>query len=444
VPCVHAGSAIRDNAGMNRFVRGLLVLFLLPLLVLGAIAAALHWWVGSDDFRARVAQQATAAAGVPIELGRLTVDVWPLPAVAADDVRVRSDPPVTLARIEARPAWAPLLRGKLEITTLLVRDATLPQQAIGAIAAISRKANPPKAAPRAPDAGGADARAVLANLPRRIVLDNVTWVDGKGNRSVVDAQATLDDDALPGTFELAVTDGRFAGSRIDVRREAGHWNVDAALGGGTIKGRLVPKKGSKGEPLLEGALDTSNVEVSALTAPSRTLTGRLQAHTTLRADLRDLGGIADSFRTQTKFTVRNAVVHGLDLAQAVQTIGMNKGGQTRLETLAGNVATTGTNVQLSNLAASSGVLSATGDVAISPAKKLSGRVNVNLASQAIGGTLGVPLVVGGTLDAPSVTLSRGALLGAAVGTAVAPGVGTGAGVKLGDKLGESLKGLFGR
>jgi hypothetical protein len=61
-----------------------------------------------------------------------------------------------------------------------------------------------------------------------------------------------------------------------------------------------------------------------------------------------------------------------------------------------------------------------------------------------GTALGVPLVVGGTLDAPSVTLSRSALLGAAVGTAIAPGVGTGAGASLGDKLGNSLKGLFGK
>ncbi len=65
-------------------------------------------------------------------------------------------------------------------------------------------------------------------------------------------------------------------------------------------------------------------------------------------------------------------------------------------------------------------------MAIAPDKRLSGRINVDV-SGAAGQALGVPLVVGGTVDAPSVTLSRGALLGAAIGTAVAPGVGTGAG-----------------
>ena len=81
---------------------------------------------------------------------------------------------------------------------------------------------------------------------------------------------------------------------------------------------------------------------------------------------------------------------------------------------------------------------------MAPDKTLNGRVTVDLASAAAGGAIGVPLAVGGTLDSPSVTLTRGALLGAAIGTAVAPGVGTGAGAKLGDRLGEGLKGLFGK
>jgi len=62
----------------------------------------------------------------------------------------------------------------------------------------------------------------------------------------------------------------------------------------------------------------------------------------------------------------------------------------------------------------------------------------------LGNTVGVPLVVGGTLAAPEVTLTRGALLGAAVGTVVMPGVGTGAGMELGDRLGQGLNKLFGK
>src|SRR5690606_17179953 len=138
-------------------------------------------------------------------------------------------------------------------------------------------------------------------------------------------------------------------------------------------------------------------------------------------------------QTQTRFTVRDAVVQGLDLARAVQTVGLSRGGITRLDTLAGQVSTSGQSVHVTRLVATSGALSANGNVAISPSRALSGRVTVDL--QRSGGTLGVPLAVGGTVDAPTVTLTRSAVLGAALGTLVAPGAGTAAGAAAGDRIG---------
>ena len=58
-----------------------------------------------------------------------------------------------------------------------------------------------------------------------------------------------------------------------------------------------------------------------MTEPSRTLTGRLDAQTTLRAELGGPGAIADSVHSQTRFTVRQAVLHGIDLVQAVKSVG---------------------------------------------------------------------------------------------------------------------------
>ena len=77
---------------------------------------------------------------------------------------------------------------------------------------------------------------------------------------------------------------------------------------------------------------------------------------------------------------------------------------------------------------------------IAPSKALSGRVNVDLAST--GGAIGVPLVVGGTVDDPSVMLTRGAIVGAAVGTLMLPGPGTAAGATAGNRMDEMLQGLF--
>jgi uncharacterized protein involved in outer membrane biogenesis len=426
---------------MKRIWKWLAVALLVLVLLLGAVAVALQQWVGSADFRGRAAQQVSAALGVPVELGQISVDVWPLPAVALDRVQVKSQPPLTLQRVEARPSWLPLLQGRLEIATLVVRNAVVPEQALAVIAAAFDRTQ--RAARREGARGNAGSPGA-GLLPRRTVLDQVTWVYAKGGSTTVDAQVRLDPDGLPGSAKLEVRQGRFQGARATLARGEGHWALHADIGGGTVQGKFQVQPGAKGVSVVQAQLATANVELSALMERSRTLTGRLDGQTTLRAEFGGPGAIIDGIQSQTRFTVRHAVLHGIDLARAVKTVGLNRGGETQIDTLAGILVTHGRSVQLNNLVATSGLLSASGNVAMAPNRSLSGRITVDLASTAAGGPLGVPLAVGGTLDSPSVTLTHGALLGAAIGTVIAPGVGTGAGAKLGDRLGESLRGLFGK
>lgn len=418
---------------MKRALKWLLGAVAAVLLLLASVAFALHAWIATDDFRVRVTREISVALGVPVEIGGLSIALWPLPAIAVDNVQVRAKPPLSFERIEVRPEWAGLLQRRLLISTLRVRNAVISQQAIAAVAGAYRKAHPDT-----PSAKQAKAPTSFS-LPQRIVLEQVTWVDTRGQRNVIDATARVDSDGLPAQVDIAVSHGRWEGVQAKLQRNDSRWMLNGRIGGGTITGRFQNGKNAKGDPVLEGEFETSGVEVGTFTAPSRTLTGRLDAQTRMQANLRDLGALPDVVQTQTKFTVRNAVVHGIDLAQAVQTVGIQRTGETRLDTLAGQLVTRGRAAELQNIVASSGSLSASGNVALTADKRLSGSVNVNLAHKAVGGALGVPLVVGGTLDQPSVTLSRSALVGAAIGTAIAPGIGTGAGAK----LGESLRSLFG-
>ncbi len=468
---------------MARYFKWLLVVLLALVLLLAAVIFALHRWVGSDDFRQRVEREAGAALGVPVVVGSMTVDVWPLPAVAFGGLTVQSQPPVTLERLEVRPQWQALMRGELSIATLIIRKAVLPQQGIDAIllalqkkkqvavvgqpapagpATASAPATPAaaqKLAPALPAATAVTAPADdLAWLPRRTILDDVTWVSNTGTSTAVEGEARLGADALPDSASLKLIRGNLQGLTAQLKREpratadstADQWDLQVNVGGGKMAGKLgLERKVVKAGPelVVQGKIETRDVEVSALTAPNKPLSGKLEAKTTLNARAATTAALVEALQTQTTFTVRGAIVHGIDLARAVKTVGLSRGGQTELQTLAGHIATNGRAAQLSNLVATSGALSATGNVAVSQAKALSGLVSVNLSAEsklgnAIGGAVAVPLVVSGTLDSPEVTLSRAALLGAALGTAVMPGVGTGAGANLGSKLSEGLGKLF--
>jgi hypothetical protein len=406
------------------------------VLLLAGVALALQQWLRTDDFRSRVEKEAASALGVPLKLGRLSVDIWPLPAVAVDDVVVQTRPALTVARVEARPDWRALLTGRLEISTLIVRKAVLPQSGISALtAAMQRREKAGAAKPVAAPSG-----STPMILPRRAVFEEVSWIDEKGQRITVNLEAQFGADRLLDKADAKVMQGRLAGTHATIHREPTHWPVRVDIGGGRITGKLQLHNGKSGTQVLSGQLAIDNVEVSAITAPSKPLTGKLQAQTTLRSEFREPGQVVDALVTQTRFTVRDAVVTGIDLQKAVQSVGLSRGGMTHLDTLAGQVATQGKAVQLTNLVAASGALAAQGNVAMAANQSLSGRIVVDLATTK--GALGVPLTVGGTVDDPSVMPSKGAMLGAAVGTLIAPGAGTAAGATAGDRLGESLRGLF--
>ncbi len=428
--------APRTMSRMGRVLKGIALAAVAAVMLLAMVALALQSWLRSDDFRQRVEREATAALGVPLQLGRLSVDLWPLPAVAAEQVRVQTRQPITVERVEARPVWTGLLRGQLEIATLIVRRAVVPQGGIVAIGAGMEKRKP-AGSPAPSSKPGA-----LVLWPRRTVLDEVTWIDEKGQRMTMDARLDMGGDGLLDAIDAKVRAGRLAGARLHMEREGDAWPVRADVGGGRITGRLQVQDTKGGARLLQGQLRTEGVEVASLTAPSRVLSGKLQAQTTLQAEFREPAQLADALKTQTAFTVQDAVVTGIDLAKAVETVGLSRGGVTRLQTLTGQVATQGKAAQLTNLVARAQGLAASGHVAMSPSRQLTGRITVDITTAK--GMLGVPLAVSGTVDAPSVMLTRGALLGAAVGTVIAPGAGTAAGASAGERLGEKLRGLFGR
>jgi cytochrome c biogenesis protein CcdA len=78
-----------------------------------------------------------------------------------------------------------------------------------------------------------------------------------------------------------------------------------------------------------------------------------------------------------------------------------------------------------------------GYVEIAPDQKLSGRLDVSMAKT--GGFVGVPVSLGGTTSDPSVSPTKGYVIGAVLGTVLLPGIGT----SLGASAGSALEGKSG-
>jgi uncharacterized protein involved in outer membrane biogenesis len=432
------GSSGGQNTGMKRARQWALIVFLVLGLLLAGALFALKRWIATEDFRSRAMREAGQALGVAIRIERIDLAVWPLPALVLEGIELRSRSALTLERVELRPAWGELLLGRVAPGTLVVRHAVLPQTAIDGLVAALQK--------RRAATSGRDTEASSASqyLPRRSVLDDVTWVDAKGAAITVQADARLSSDGLPQSLQLEILKGRLQGTRLALQRDGLAWDVALQVAGGSVKGRieLQPAAQVGAEFAFKGQLQTRDVEVSALTAPqvsdkvqaAQPLSGRLEASTTLSARTRTPTALLDVLQTQSGFTVRGAVLHGIDLEKAVTSVGMSRGGDTRLDTMSGQVRTRGKLIELSNLVASSGALRASGQVSVAASRDLSGRVSVEL-----GGAVGVPLLVGGTVDAPEVSLTAGAKIGAALGTLLMPGVGTGAGAAVGSKVGEAFR-----
>ncbi|MEO8121285.1 MAG: AsmA family protein, partial [Rhodoferax sp.] len=222
---------------MKRILKWVLLAVLLLLLLVAAGALALQRWIGSGDFKSRVEQEASTSLGVAVKLARLEVAVWPLPAVALEGLEIQTRPVLTLERLEVRPAWRPLIQGRLELATVLVRGALLPQAGVDGLVLLLQKKKLPAQTAQGPEAENS---INTEYIPRHIVLDKVTWLGAKGAPITLDADAQLNPQGLPDEVSIKILKGQWQGATAELKRQGqGHdWTLALKVGGGTVQGTL--------------------------------------------------------------------------------------------------------------------------------------------------------------------------------------------------------------
>ena len=420
---------------LRRWLIGIAAVLLLGI---GALV-----WVAStrlpsdEEVAARVSEAFEKRFGIGLKVGGAHWSLWPSPVLVLSQVATEQPRPITLRRITLQLKLRALLRRVVAVDEVEIESLVLPRESVRAF-----RGKGPKPKEDAP-LFTLPAPWALAPVPlEKLRWRDVVWIDRRDIALAYDGDIDFDAHWRPRQARVERA-GASPPARLRLDREAGRdrWRTRIEVGGGTWNGvslfELLPNDMLR----VSAELEPRQVDIEGLVQAfgRRTaVAGKFSGQTTLVAEAGELGALVRSVHTRTTFSVRPATLTRLDLAKAVGTAGISRGGTTPLDELTGTLDTQGTDdgivMRYTGLKARSGVLTASGNLKLFN-RKLDGEVAVDL----VDGVVGVPLKVGGTMSDPEVSLTGGALAGAAVGTAVLPGVGT----AIGARIGQQMEKLFG-
>lgn len=406
------------------------------VVALGLAAAVALWLPSNEALARRVAQEAGRALGVPVQVGALQWRLLPRPQVVLQDVATQQKQPLTLRSLTLVPRVWPLLSGRVELDQLVLDGGTLAQRAL-------RELGRHQDAP--PQAGSGTAQVEIASLAFR----DLTWISHSGAAVVLEGEARFD----PGWLlrDAAVRrPGLAPAADIVITREAAtpaadtppselQYMLQVRLGGGTAEGRATLETRPDGGQRLTGRLSPRGVDVqAALAAFNRRapITGLVEGETTLDAEGADPLALVQNLRTETRFAMHKATLLRFDLQRAIDTLGREHSGQTKVDRLTGtletqNVPGQGMAIRFIDIKAQAGAFSASGSGRLHE-RQLQAKAAIDL----VDGVVGLPMTIEGPLGGLKVAVSKAPLIGAAAGTAVLPGIGTAIGAAIGRLLGD--------
>jgi hypothetical protein len=160
---------------------------------------------------------------------------------------------------------------------------------------------------------------------------------------------------------------------------------ESLLYGGAARGSAVIVWG--GPWSVDGEVATERInlqELMALFTRDARSTGQLESKLRYSMSSQGLATLLDSPKIDGTFDIKKGDLDGVDLVRALQSggRGVTQGGATRFEQITGNLTLANGRYQYRNMKLSSGLLSASGAFEVSPNKDVSGRISIELRSQA--------------------------------------------------------------
>lgn len=390
-----------------------------------AVTAVWSWLPSQEEVASRAAQEFRERTGVQVDFSHVRWSLWPQPTLVIENAVTRQASPVVLRKLRLQASWSSVLNRAPQLQDVEVDGGVVPQVSLREL--------------RAGRNGQADAKPAVDWLPGNVQLRfrEVTWIDRRGIELDYEGTVDLGADGLPDQARI-VRAGSSPLTQLRLEREgqASRWRVLIDVPGGTWNGTAQLARADNGRVKLTAELEPKEVDVEALLAVFRrrsAVAGRASGKTTIAAEAATPTGLLSNLHTSTKFVMKPARLTRFDLAKSVRSERATENGQTLLDDLGGTVETqstgNGTRFRYIDLSAHSGVLEASGNVSMFR-RKLDGELAIDL----VGGVVGIPLKISGTVEEPVLSMTAGAAAGAAVGTAVLPGVGTAIGARVGQQV----------
>ena len=338
----------------------------------------------------------------PVSIGSMHVSILGGFSIILQNVRLGTTQDVKIDKVSLSPEFGSVFGDvkiirKMEVESVTVAEEVLPRLPKWLEAAVADKRLeigrmviksikleshtvklPPFDANLQLSPGGAIERAVLVSTDGKLNVE-VTPRDNQ-----VDIALSASKGWVPPVgpqIEFTDLTIKAVATRNQVRVE----KFESLLYGGAAKGSALIVWG--GPWSLDGEVETQRIGIQGLmevfTRDARS-TGQLEAKLRYSMSSQGLTTLFDSPKVDGSFDIKKGDLDGVDLVRALQSggRGVTQGGATRFEEISGTVALNNGRYQYRNLKLSSGLLSAAGAFDISPNKDVSGRISVELRSQA--------------------------------------------------------------
>lgn len=414
---VRRGPRPRSLGWPLRIVSGVLLICAL----LGAVAAFFPYGRYLPEVEAGLAQ----SLGVPVKIQSMHVGFYPRPGLFLEDVRLGSDGrQLRVAEMRLQPAPGSLFSSRRVFREVEAEGVELPAEGLGVLPAVLAAFAQPSAAFAIEHVSLARAEVslhglALSGLEGEIRLDRHGGFQAlslhsaergfrlearpaaKGFEIEMEGQNWHPSANASYVFDSLSLAGKLDGSALQLS------GLDARLLGGTVRGEMLLAAGK--QVSVSGQLVYERIDLKRLGSALGVdwlLEGGASGKLVFSGLADDWPGLPDALEGGGDLGVWQGVLGGIDLAEAVRRAASApvRGGATRFEQMNGSLRLARGAYRLSGTTLNSGLMHASGWLAVSRERQLSGALDVRLGSSA--SQLRMPLSIGGTLKVPEVAASR--------------------------------------